>query len=387
MSRIAIFTYSIFTMGGEQRVVIKIANELSKRHDVTLFTMDPKYKSKKGYYPIAERIRIRYYHPYTADLVSFILRIFTHFLPVLVYDKYPWMLGRAYYHEKYADLMYKCLGSDYDTVIVTAWQLSIILGMTAEKYRLSCQTIGWQHNSYDSYFEKKDLYLYNHVSDFKKYAGLLNKIVVLNEGEAQKYKDKLGIKCHVMYNPKSFTSPKKSTLKNKRFIASGRMAYQKRFDRLIEAFNLFSKKDSEWELVILGDGPLRGQIESLIKKFSLEPRVHLYGFTKDVIPPMLDSSIFLLTSEYEGFPMCITEAYELGLPVIAFDISAMEPLSRNAEAVLVDEFDVEKYAEEMYKLANNYEKRVEMQKNALTMANSLEIDAIGKKWEELICAE
>ncbi len=384
MSRIAIFTYSIFTMGGEQRVVIKIANELAKKHAVTLFTMDPAYKSKKGVYEIANNISVKYYHPYKADILSFVLRVITHIMPGFVYDKYPGLFKRAYYHDKYVDLMHKCLENNYDTVIVTAWQLSIILGMTVEKYGLSCRTIGWQHSVYESYFERRYVYLYKHSAEFKRYAGQLSSVVVLNEGDASRYEKELGIKCDVIYNPRSFTSLKKAALEKKCFITCGRISAPKRYDRLIEAFNIYSKKEPEWELVILGDGPLRGQIEKLIKKYDLGERVQLYGFTKDVIPPMLEASVFLLTSEYEGFPMCITEAYELGLPVIAFDIPAMKPLSRNGEAIIVDAFDIEKYAEEMYKLASDYDQRVKMQEKALTMADSLGIEEIAKKWEELI---
>ena len=384
MSRIAFFTYSVFSIGGEQRVVINIANELAKRHDVTIFTMDPKFKRNKGCYPISKDIIIKYYHPYLGDVLSFVIRFFTHYLPTLVYDKYPWMLKRAYYHDGFADLMYKCMGTDYDTVIVTAWQLSIILGIVVEKYDLSCKTIGWQHSVYESYFERRYVYLYKHSGDFRRYAGRLSSVVVLNEDDALRYKKELGISCNVVYNPRSFTSSKKSTLMNKQFITCGRISPPKRYDRLIEVFKLYSKMEPEWELIILGDGPLREQVESLIKKYDLGDRVHLYGFTKDVINPMLEASIFLLTSEYEGFPMCITEAYELGLPVIAFDIPAMKPLSGNGEAIIVSSFDLEKYAEEMYKLASDYDKRLEMQKKALAMAGSLGIDSIGRKWEELL---
>lgn len=382
--RIAIFTNSVFTIGGEQRVVVKIANELSKRHDVTLYTMDPSFKEKKACYEISDKVCVGFYHPYRLDFVSFVLRVATHMIPWLVYDKCPWMLKRAYYCDKYADLLYKHIRNDFDTVIVTAWQLSIILGMTVKKYKISCRTIGWQHSAYDAYFERKHLYLYKHTDDFVENAGHLSKIVVLNEVDSNKYYNNLGIKCEVIYNPKSFTSEKKSDVKNRRFIASGRITPPKRFDRLIEAFNIYSKMESEWELVILGDGPLRGRVERLIKKYNLGARVHMYGFTRDVITPMLKSSIFLLTSDYEGFPMCITEAYELGLPVISFDIPAMEPLSRNGEAIIVDAFDIKKYAKEMYSLAADYGKRLEMQKNAISMAESLRIEVICSKWKRII---
>jgi hypothetical protein len=62
----------------------------------------------------------------------------------------------------------------------------------------------------------------------------------------------------------------------------------------------------------------------------------------------------------------------------------MEPLSRNGEAIIVDAYDIDKYAKEMYNLAIDYESRLKMQKKAIEMADFLGIDEICNKWERII---
>ena len=158
MSKIAIFTYSIFTVGGEQRVVSLIANKLSEKHEVTIFTMD-KVNSGKPRYNLDESIGIDYYHPHKGDAVSFVLRAATHLTPVVVYDWFPKGIERAYCPNKYAGIMNDLISDEYDTVIATAWQLSIILGKVKRIYSRGFRAIAWEHNSYEAYFGQKNFYL------------------------------------------------------------------------------------------------------------------------------------------------------------------------------------------------------------------------------------
>lgn len=382
LKKIAIFTYSIYTMGGEQKIVTMIANELCKEYDVTIFTMDSSVGNSM--YNLSERVHVDFFHPYSQDVVSVITRGMVHVLPWLAYDVFSNTIKRAYCHKEYVRKMYELIGDSYDAVIATAWQLSILLGMVRQKYGLKCNTIGWMHNSYEAYFETKYLYLYKNEKLYVDYVSLLDRVVVLNERYAEDHKNKMGIQCDVIYNPKGLCSNKKSDLKSKNFIACGRFAEQKGFDLLLQAFSIFTKENDEWNLSIVGDGPLMKKYKKLIEGYNILDRVKLWGKLDDVVPPLLESSIYVLSSRYEGFPTCVTEAYEMGLPVVAFDIPAMIPLSRNGEAILVKSYDVEELAEQMLNLANDDLRRVEMGRKALTMAESLDINQIVARWKEIL---
>lgn len=382
MKKIAIFTYSIYTMGGEQKIVTMLANELCKEYDVTIFTMDD--SEGKSMYNLLERVQVKFYHPYAGDIVSVLARGMVHVMPWLAYDVFPQIIKRAYCHHKYAKKMYDLIGNQYDTVVTTAWQLSILLGIVKAEYGIKCNTIGWMHNSYEAYFETKYLYLYKNEKLFCDYVKYLDHVVVLNERYADDHKRKMGITCKAIYNPKGLSSDKKSDLENKTFVACGRFVDQKGFDLLIKAFAIFSKENKEWNLSIVGDGPLRKKYEKMIEQLGISDRVKLWGKLENVIPPLLESSVYVLSSRYEGFPTCVTEAYEVGLPVIAFDIPAMIPLSQNGEAILVKAYDVEALATQMLYLAKNDSIREEMGKNALAMAESLDINEIVGRWKDIL---
>ena len=379
MSKIAIFTNSIYTVGGEQRVVCVMANEFVKKHDVTVFTMDAP-GNNNNLFQLSSQVNVERYLPYRGDVVSFMFRAMTHLTPWIVYDLFPTILDRAYCCKRYARKMYELIGDHYDVVIVTAWQLSIILGQVCKEYSHKFKAIGWEHNSFEAYFREKYIYLYNHEEIFKIYAQYLDDVIVLNQDYVQKYKDFLDIDSRVIYNPKSFTNEEKSKLTNKHFVACARFHYSKGLDLLIDAFDIFAKSDQEWDLLIAGDGNLRGKLRKRVNELGLGERIVFLGHVKDVRSLLTDASVFLMTSRYEGFPMSITEAFETGLPVLSFDIPAMLPFKESGAAETVECYDVQRFAEAMIDIANSYEKRQELSQKALAFAEKLSPEKIAEQW-------
>ena len=73
------------------------------------------------------------------------------------------------------------------------------------------------------------------------------------------------------------------------------------------------------KLVILGEGPQRSLLESLIREFSLEHKVQLRGFVVDPYPWYRSADLFVLSSKWEGFGNVLVEALECGLPIVSTD--------------------------------------------------------------------
>lgn len=380
MSKIAIFTNSIFTMGGEQRVVAIVANEFSKNHDVTIFTMDSP-QNNKNLFHLSKKVKVKRYQPYEKDGISFAFRAMTHVMPWIVYDVFPPILERAYCYKGYAKKMYDLIREDFDVVIATAWQLTIILGQVCKMYTHNFTAIGWEHSSFEAYFREKYTYLYHHEKIFENNAKYLDHVIVLNYDYAEKYKRNFNIDCNVIYNPKSFISEKKSNLMNKHFITCGRFERCKGIDLLIEAFSIVSKFDDEWDLWIAGDGKLRKKIKKRINELKLGERVTLFGQVDDVCKLLTEASVYLLPSRFEGFPMSVIEAYEVGLPVVAFNIPAMIPFKMKGAAKTVECYDVNKYAEAMLEISGSYEERYSMSKKALELAEELSPEKIAESWD------
>ena len=383
MSKIAIFTNSIYTMGGEQRVVSIVANEFVKKHDVTIFTMDPP-KNNNNLFHISQQIKIERYLPYRGDAVSFVLRALTHITPWMVYDIFPSFLERAYCSKSYAKKMHELIEDNFDVVIVTAWQLTIILGQVCKEYSHNFKAIGWEHSSFEAYFREKNFYLYKHEEFFKENAKYLDHVIVLNQDYAKKYKEFLNIDCEVIYNPKSFVNNEKSNLQNKCFVTCGRFDSCKGYDLLIEAFAIFAQSNKEWNIVIAGEGNLQKKLRKRVYELKLEERVAFPGRIEDVRKVLSEASVYLLTSRFEGFPMGVTEAFETGLPVLAFDIPAMLPFKESGAVETVECFDVQKFAYAMLDMACSYEKRCYMGQRALTLARELAPEKIAECWDAYI---
>lgn len=99
------------------------------------------------------------------------------------------------------------------------------------------------------------------------------------------------------------------------FISVGRMVQQKGFDDLLCAFAL----QSDGALVILGEGPLRGDLERLAKELGVADRVRMPGFLPAPEQILQAADVYVSASHWEGYPLVLIEAYAAGLPVVARD--------------------------------------------------------------------
>lgn len=108
-------------------------------------------------------------------------------------------------------------------------------------------------------------------------------------------------------------------------LSVGRLASPKDFFTLLAAFKKVSL-NSQIRLVILGEGPDRPLLESLIQELSLADRVALRGYDPNPYRWMAGATVFVLSSRWEGYPNVVQEARALGVPIIisAYDDSASE---------------------------------------------------------------
>ena len=102
-------------------------------------------------------------------------------------------------------------------------------------------------------------------------------------------------------------------------LAVGRLSAQKGFDVLLECFARLAGAHGEWDLVILGEGQLRGDLRSRVAALSLHGRVHLPGAVGNMAQWYRRAQVFVLSSRFEGFPNALVEAMGHGLAAVAFD--------------------------------------------------------------------
>jgi glycosyltransferase involved in cell wall biosynthesis len=78
-----------------------------------------------------------------------------------------------------------------------------------------------------------------------------------------------------------------------------------------------------WQLDLIGDGPLFGRTQDLARELGIGDRVRFLGHRNDVAARLAQSQVYLLSSNWEGFPRSILEAMRAGLPVIASDVAGV----------------------------------------------------------------
>ncbi len=147
-------------------------------------------------------------------------------------------------------------------------------------------------------------------------------------------------------------------------VAAGRLHPQKGFNHLIRAFALV-RNALPCKLVILGEGPQRGELEQLITELGLSTDVALPGFQDNPYKFMGRASLFVLSSLYEGFGNVLLEALALGTPVVATacPVGPDEIISHGVTGLLVPPADERALAEAMTKVLSDSELRRKLSAN------------------------
>ncbi len=129
----------------------------------------------------------------------------------------------------------------------------------------------------------------------------------------------------------------KEIFKKKVIINSGRLSNQKSQKHLIEALAKM-KNSFDYNLVILGDGPLKKELLNLAKEMGVRDRVYLLGFQKNPFKFLRKSYLYVFPSIYEGFPNALAEAMACNLPVISNDCPSgpSELLDNGTYGILLD---------------------------------------------------
>lgn len=176
--------------------------------------------------------------------------------------------------------------------------------------------------------------------------------------------------------------------RKKYVLAAGRLHRQKGFDILLRAFARLKEDLADWQIVVLGEGDERNELERLRDGLGLRERVEFVGHVKDVSEWMSKSSLFVLSSRYEGFPNVLCEAMANGLPVIAFDCltGPREIIRDGVDGILVPPEDEEALTNAMDQLLSSPAKRLALAQKAPDVIKRFEIEHVMKMWANLIRA-
>lgn len=126
--------------------------------------------------------------------------------------------------------------------------------------------------------------------------------------------------CWPLASQEPIVSPATSCLPGRRILlAVGRLSEEKNFSTLVGIFTRLAPRHPDWDLVILGDGPLRDALSAQVEAAGMAGRIVLAGRVGNMGDWYAQASLYAMSSHFEGFPNTLVEAMAYGVPAVSFD--------------------------------------------------------------------
>lgn len=355
MKKIAFFIYNMYTTGGTEKAVSLIANELSKKYEVKIFSL---YQ--------------------TAEKPVFHLNDAIELIPILGMELSLYRLRIPYLRK-----LLKKFFQQYDLdVFVSAGMKYVPITSFMSK---RCRYIAWEHyNSYDTVMGS--ITWYGRRIACKKADG----IVVLTKEDKDNYCKLFQVspsKVFNIFNPmETKTKDIVYNEQSKAIVSCGRLVSIKGFDMLIDVAQKVFSTHTDWKWDIYGEGQEKDNLQKKINDYHLENHVILKGNVSNMDNIYHNYSFLVLTSRSEGLGLVLNEAHQNKLPIVSFDCpyGPRNVIENDVNGYLIECFDTEAMAEKINYLIDNVEARKSMAEKTNFDKDKFKIENIINEWENII---
>ena len=358
MKKVFFVTEDLSFKAGVTRVLTLIANELSKKYDVSIISLFN--EKEEPAFHINNKVKVyKILHGHKRREFKFL---------------YPFL---KFYLKRFLKKF------EIDYFIVTEVRTFSLFKFLKGQTKL----IAWEH--LNSFMNTKDLGKFYLIGreNATKYA---DKIIVLTDKDKNNYNKVYKTKENQVvriYNPIELNNQNhKYDLNSKCIISVGRLTGQKGFDYLVEVAKYVFEKHKDWQWHIYGDGSEKDNLEKLINKYNLQENVILKGHCSNISELYKEYAMFVMTSRYEGFPMVNIEAHSAKLPIVSFDCPCgpSEMIIDGENGYIIDCFNIEKMADKINYLIEHAEIRQMMSDNTSKDKEKLKIENIIQEWEKVL---
>lgn len=241
------------------------------------------------------------------------------------------------------------------------------------------------HSSYKWIFYGYEGLLWNikrycYIRQIKK----VQMIVALTEGDAKEWQKITQNVCVIPNIVNLNKSGEYSTCHSKSVIFVGRISKQKDIASLLRIWAFVHQCYPDWSLQIYG-GCGEEQDSLLVRNKLLDANIQVHEPVLDILDKYKESSISILTSQYEPFGLVLPEAMSCGLPVVAFDCpyGPADIITDGIDGFLVHNRSIEEFVDKVCLLMENQELRVKMGKAGIISSHRYDANLIMPLWKQL----
>ncbi|WP_328860539.1 glycosyltransferase family 4 protein [Streptomyces sp. NBC_00306] len=373
--KISFLIHTIYGIGGTIRTTLNLAEELADRHeieivsvfrhrDAPLFAIDPRVD-------VVPLVDTRPASP-TSEL--------KHPLHLQPAELYPGTDARQKEYSRLTDERVRehYAASDADVIISTRPGLTAYIAQFGPERAV---LIGQEHMSHNHHKPA-------HRAEMYPYLTRLDAFVTVSEGDAASYREQMPLPdTRVLAIPNSVPEPvvEPSDTSGTTVVAAGRLASEKQYHVLIEAFGKVAAVRPDWTLRICGWGKEKDRLRRRIDELGLYNSVHLMGPRSPIEPEWAKGAIAVSTSRHESFGMTLVEAMRCGLPVVSTDCDygPREIIADGVDGLLVPVGDADAVAAALLRLIDDEDLRRRMGAAARRNARRFDPGPVAKQYEEL----
>ena len=307
-----LFGITSLTIGGAERVLVDLANELCDKYEITIFTIYPKGEFEKNLSP---KIKLKSLYNKQYKELNKIEKIV---VPLQV-----WLQHKNIYK--------KHIKNDYDIEI--AFLEGAITRLFSTKNHKTIK-MAWIHNDISKVFGNSIKSKVKRIIDKKIYSKY-DKLIFVSKDNIEKFEQvyKNTVPKEVIYN---YINTEKVIAQSRElsdvqfdknivnFVTVARLVQQKALDRLIKVHSKLINQGFQHNFYVIGEGPEKDKLQKMINDNHVQGTFKLLGKRENPYPYIKQADYFCLLSYFEGYGMVVEEAKILSKQILITDTAARE---------------------------------------------------------------
>lgn len=350
--------------GGAERVLATIANNLSREHEVRIVTMT----DGESFYPLDARVAITGLGQ-SINRKNKLAKLWT----TATGGVKAFFALRRTVKEWKPDVTLSFLQS-CNAMAILVRMLGTKTGRLVVSERCDPAERNWLNRFFERHFYRK-----------------ADVVVCQSQAVTLFFPEKHRANTTVIPNPIAADAipPRHEGKRRHTVVGVGRLAAQKNFSMLIRAFSRLPEQFSDYTLEIYGGGPLENALAEQIAELGLSERARLMGVKKGVMHYIADAALYVMSSDYEGFPNALAESMASGIPVISTDFSTgvARDLVKEENGIVIPIGDEDALLAAMREMLSHEEKWDDVSRANRTLLDTLSEARVMQLWNKALGLE